>query len=74
MIGVPLGAYLAFNKDMGLKGLIIGQTLGGAIQAALYLAIILRTDMSKKVQEARDRIAEENKENQVTTKATEDDF
>jgi MATE family multidrug resistance protein len=60
LIGVPLGAFLAFKLNLGLPGLWIGFVVGTSTIAMIGLVIISRVDWNQRAIEAQDRVNEIN--------------
>ncbi|CAN6205530.1 unnamed protein product [Urochloa humidicola] len=55
-IGIPLGVFLGFKFDFGIKGLWGGMIGGTLIQTLILIWITFRTDWNKEVEEARKRL------------------
>jgi multidrug resistance protein, MATE family len=60
-IGLPIGVYLAFKKEMGLQGLWIGLTVSLVYCAVSGLWIALRTDWEEEVRKVLRRLKEEQR-------------
>ncbi|KAF7348491.1 RNA helicase [Mycena venus] len=61
IIGIPFGAYLAFNWDLGLHGLWIGLTVSLVYCAVFGTLLCVRTDWDREVRKVVARINAENK-------------
>ncbi|KAG8787544.1 hypothetical protein FRC12_015467 [Ceratobasidium sp. 428] len=59
-VGIPLAMYLAFWRDMKLKGLWTGITAALFYAATVSVYLVLRTDWSKEVEKAKKRLEREN--------------
>ncbi|KAI3616804.1 multidrug oligosaccharidyl-lipid polysaccharide flippase [Moniliophthora roreri] len=60
VIGVPFGAWFAFNFNLGLHGLWIGLTISLVYCSVFGSALCLRTDWDREVAKVMDRIADEH--------------
>uniref|UniRef100_A0A7N0VN44 Uncharacterized protein n=1 Tax=Kalanchoe fedtschenkoi TaxID=63787 RepID=A0A7N0VN44_KALFE len=56
LIGVPMGAVLAFLANLGIKGMWIGMLLGVAVQTLILGYITWRTDWDDQVKQASERL------------------
>lgn len=61
VIGIPFGAWLAFNWDFGLHGLWIGLTVSLVYCALIGTWICVRTDWEREVRKVVARLDAENK-------------
>ncbi|KAJ7138459.1 MATE efflux family protein [Mycena crocata] len=61
IIGIPFGAWLAFNCDFGLHGLWIGLTVSLVYCAVFGTMLCVRTDWDHEVRKVLARINAENK-------------
>ncbi|KAJ6501268.1 MATE efflux family protein [Mycena vulgaris] len=61
IIGIPFGAWLAFNLDYGLHGLWIGLTVSLVYCAVFGTLLCVRTDWDHEVRKVLARINAENK-------------
>ncbi|KAF8582566.1 multidrug/Oligosaccharidyl-lipid/Polysaccharide flippase [Ramaria rubella] len=59
IIGIPLGLYLTFVRDMKLPGLWIGLTAALVYCAVISVWLCIRVDWDKEVQKVQDRIERE---------------
>ncbi|KAK7031271.1 ethionine resistance protein [Paramarasmius palmivorus] len=67
VIGVPFGAWLAFNFDLGLHGLWIGLTISLIYCSIFGSAMCLRTDWNREVEKVMERIANDHHDKSDTT-------
>ncbi|KAI7755108.1 hypothetical protein M8C21_025978 [Ambrosia artemisiifolia] len=56
VVGVPLGAFLAFKFNLGAKGIWLGMIAGTALQTAILLWVTFRTDWDKEVEKSKNRV------------------
>uniref|UniRef100_A0A7N0TMS8 Protein DETOXIFICATION n=1 Tax=Kalanchoe fedtschenkoi TaxID=63787 RepID=A0A7N0TMS8_KALFE len=56
-LGIPLGCVLGFHFDYGVKGLWSGMLAGILAQTVILSWIILRTNWTKEVETAKERLA-----------------
>lgn len=61
VIGIPFGVWLAFSRDMQLRGLWIGLTVSLIFTAGWGVYLCLRADWNKEVRKVMNRIEAENK-------------
>ncbi|CAH1414932.1 unnamed protein product [Lactuca virosa] len=54
--GIPLGLFLGFILDMGVKGIWSGMVLGASMQCFLLLMMVSRTNWNDEANIAGDRI------------------
>ncbi len=65
MVGIPLGCVLGFKFDLGAKGIWSGMIGGTMMQTFILLWVTYRTDWSKEVEKAKQRLDEwEDKKDQ----------
>ncbi|KAG8792630.1 hypothetical protein FRC12_005409 [Ceratobasidium sp. 428] len=62
-VGIPLAMYLAFWRDMKLKGLWTGITAALFYAATVSVYLVMRTDWSKEVEKAKERLERGNEAN-----------
>ncbi|KAG8744387.1 hypothetical protein FRC12_014814 [Ceratobasidium sp. 428] len=55
-IGIPLGLYLTFRQDLGLKGLWIGAAVALVFVAAVLGTVVLWLDWDVQVKQAKERV------------------
>lgn len=60
LVGIPLGAVLAFVLHLKAKGLMIGFIMGTFVQATLLVLTTLFTDWQKQASKARERMFQSN--------------
>ncbi|QRV78532.1 MATE efflux family protein [Ceratobasidium sp. AG-Ba] len=60
-IGIPLGLYLAFWRDMELKGLWTGITSALFYAATVSVYLVLKTDWGREVEKAKARLSREDR-------------
>ncbi|KAG1729548.1 mate-domain-containing protein [Suillus lakei] len=66
VIGIPIGIWLAFKRDMGLAGLWVGLTLALVYCSAWGTYLCITADWQKEMKKVLDRLAVESKNtNQV---------
>ncbi|KAL8191786.1 hypothetical protein R6Q57_028517 [Mikania cordata] len=58
VIGVPLGALLAFKLNLGAMGIWLGMIGGTTLQTLILLWVTFRTDWNKEVEKAKDRLTQ----------------
>ncbi|XP_078149977.1 protein DETOXIFICATION 40-like [Carex rostrata] len=56
IVGVPLGILLGFKFNLGAKGIWAGMLGGTSMQTIILIWVTFRTDWSKEVEEARNRL------------------
>ncbi|KAJ6571996.1 mate-domain-containing protein [Mycena capillaripes] len=61
IIGIPFGAWLAFDRDLGLHGLWIGLTVSLVYCAVFGTLLCVRTDWDREVRKVVARITAESK-------------
>ncbi|KAF8531340.1 mate-domain-containing protein [Gautieria morchelliformis] len=59
MIGIPLGVYLAFKRDMKILGLWVGLTVALVYCAIVGVWLCVRADWDAEVQKVRNRVERE---------------
>jgi MATE family, multidrug and toxin extrusion protein len=59
MIGIPLGLYLAFTRDMKIIGLWVGLTVALVYCAVVGVWLCVRADWDAEVQKVRNRVERE---------------
>ncbi|RVW45951.1 Protein detoxification 40 [Vitis vinifera] len=65
VVGIPLGCVLGFKFDLGAKGIWSGMIGGTVMQTLILVWITYRTDWSKEVEKAKQRLDKwEDKEDQ----------
>ena len=80
LFGIPVSYWLAFQKDMGCRGLWWGPTVAVAYNTLWYNVIILRMDWPKLIKEiqerreAEEKIREELALERAEQETCEDDF
>ncbi|ONK77975.1 uncharacterized protein A4U43_C02F12890 [Asparagus officinalis] len=57
IIGIPVGIVLGYALDLHVKGIWIGMLLGTAIQTLVLVCITIKTDWTKQVAVARERVS-----------------
>ncbi|KAK4858930.1 hypothetical protein QYF36_023923 [Acer negundo] len=55
-VGIPLGCVLGFKFDLGAKGIWSGMLGGTLMQTVILLYVTCRTDWTKEVEKARNRL------------------
>ncbi|QRV93309.1 MATE efflux family protein [Ceratobasidium sp. AG-Ba] len=60
-IGIPLGLYLAFWRDMELKGLWMGITSALFYAATVSVYLVLKTDWGREVEKVKARLGREDR-------------
>lgn len=69
VVGIPLGCVLGFKFDLGAKGIWSGMIGGTVMQTLILVWITYRTDWSKEVEKAKQRLDKwEDKEDQPLLK------
>ena len=71
LVGIPTAGVLAFKYDMSVNGLYLGLIAATALQALLYLAILLFTDWQEIADNVAKRISKEE-EKAAEEKSVED--
>ncbi|KAJ0759242.1 putative multi antimicrobial extrusion protein [Helianthus annuus] len=56
VVGVPLGAFLAFKFNLGVMGIWCGMIAGTALQTLILLWVTFRTDWDKEVEKSKNRV------------------
>jgi MATE family multidrug resistance protein len=57
MLGLPIGLWLAFRRNMGLHGLWYGLTVSLIYGATVGVWLALKTDWNREVQKVQKRLA-----------------
>ncbi|KAH7911169.1 MATE efflux family protein [Hygrophoropsis aurantiaca] len=61
VLGIPLGIWLAFSRNMRLSGLWLGLTVALVYSSAWGIYLCLKTDWQREVKKVMDRLATERK-------------
>uniref|UniRef100_A0A0D6QV27 Protein DETOXIFICATION n=1 Tax=Araucaria cunninghamii TaxID=56994 RepID=A0A0D6QV27_ARACU len=56
VIGLPIGIVLGFKTSMGVEGIWWGMTIGVALQTIILIILTVRTNWSKEVKSAEERV------------------
>ncbi|MCL7025210.1 hypothetical protein MKW94_000040 [Papaver nudicaule] len=59
IIGLPIGIFMGFKLDWGLKGLWGGLQIGIGLQTIILLIMCWRNDWDKEVQKSKDRVSDD---------------
>jgi MATE family multidrug resistance protein len=57
VFGLPLGFWLGYLLRLGLQGIWAGMLCGTALQTAILLVVIWKTDWEDKAAQANERIS-----------------
>ncbi|KAI9084202.1 hypothetical protein K1719_033873 [Acacia pycnantha] len=72
IFGLPLGYYLGYEANLGVKGLWGGMICGTALQTLLLVLVLYRTNWNKEVEETSERMrkwgGQETKDDSITAR------